>query len=240
MSRLPTSRLRRPAEYDDALLDNDPRAAQAASIQAEMSAGRELIAEVFADMPLSPNKVEGIVEARAQVAEHWGKAKHSFLLIGQTLLRLSRTLSETEFRRLRRGTERLFPFSDSVATRLRLAALKAEEWRLSVDQAPPYTLLYEISTLPLEGQQLVRERGLLRPDMKRADIVAVRAELKAHKLHAALPVLRVDALSSKATVSKREIEERRAAAIAERAELARRLAELDTEIAAFDDQLALL
>ncbi|WP_156964044.1 hypothetical protein [Muricoccus aerilatus] len=164
------------------LLAGDDRSQRAGAIIKADDVGREVVTELFAGLPLDPEKLRLLLQARTVITEEWGKAQNSALRVGQTLLHLSRTLTEDEFRRVRKGCDRLFSISDAMATKLRLAALTVEDWQLSADQAPPYTVLYEISTLPPEGQQLVRERGLMRPDVRRGEIVAVRRELKAHKI----------------------------------------------------------
>ncbi|WP_424140491.1 hypothetical protein [Roseomonas chloroacetimidivorans] len=164
------------------LTAGDDRSEQAVAIIRASDAGREIVAELFAGMDLDEAKTAAIVKARAVVLEQWGKAQAAFIRVGQTLLHLSRTLTEEEFQRVRRGSERLFPFGDSTATKLRKAAEFIEAHRIPAEQAPPYTITYEISTLAPEGQDLVRERGLLRPNVRRAEIVAIREELRAHKI----------------------------------------------------------
>ena len=117
----------------------DDRREQGAVIIQAVDSGRQIVAEVFAGMVLDEAKVSALLNARSRIIEQWGKAQHAGLVIGQTLLHLSRTLSEEEFRQVRRGSDRLFPFSDSLATKFRRAAALAEEWRIPPDRLPPYT-----------------------------------------------------------------------------------------------------
>jgi hypothetical protein len=180
-----SSRLRRPkagGAEDMDLTAGDDRSQQAAAIIRASNEGREIVAELFAGMDIEEEKTVAILKARTVVLEQWGKAQAAFIRVGQTLLHLSRTLTEEEFQQVRRGSERLFPFGDSTATKLRKAAEFIEAHRIPAEQAPPYTITYEISTLAPEGQDIIRERGLLRPNVKRAEIVAVREELRAHKI----------------------------------------------------------
>jgi hypothetical protein len=240
VSRLRSRPARGAAEAMDLMAGDDRREQGTVIIQA-VDSGRQIVAEVFAGMVLDEAKVSALLNARSRIIEQWGKAQHAGLVIGQTLLHLSRTLSEEEFRQVRRGSDRLFPFSDSLATKFRRAAALAEEWRIPPDRLPPYTALYELSTLPPEGQNIAWERGLIRPDVRQAEVVALRRELKAHKLRTP-PVLIEGAVEDvpAVTVSREAVERRHSDLLAEREQLAARLAEVDREVAALAEQLALL
>jgi hypothetical protein len=222
----------------DFMAGDDRHEAGAVIIQAK-DTGRQIVAEVFAGMVLEPAKEAAVLSARSRVIEQWGKAQHSAIVIGQTLLQLSRTLTEEEYRRVRRGSDRLFPFSDSLATKFRRAAAKAEEWRIPLDQLPPYSALYELSTLPVEGQDIARERGLIRPDLRQSEVAALRRELKAHKLSRPL-VIEVGAELPTATVSRAALARRQADLLTEREGVAARLAEIDREVKLLAEQLELL
>src|SRR3712207_593946 len=222
------------------LMAGDERREQGAVVIQAVNSGRQIVAELFSGMVLDETKVSALLTARSRIMEQWGKAQHAGLVIGQTLLHLSRTLSDEEFRRVRRGSDRLFPFSDSLATKFRKAAALAEEWCIPLNQMPPYTALYEISTLPPEGKDIARERGLIRPDVRQAEVTALRRELKAHKLRTP-PVVIAGVLEARiATVSREAMERRRADLLTEREGLAARLAEIDQEVAALAERLVLL
>ncbi|TPG40973.1 hypothetical protein EAH89_28845 [Roseomonas nepalensis] len=210
------------------LMANDKRSERAATLIRADDAGRAIVADLFADQPLDEAKTATLLQTRAVVAEEWGKAQNAALKVGQALLHLSQTLSADEFRRVRRGSERLFPFSDAMATKLRLAALTMADWRLSVDEAPPYTVLYEISTLPPEGWDIVRERGLMRPDVRRGEIVAVRRELKQHKITGPVVIEgHAEPGEGTPTVSRADL-------LRERERLVSALANIDAQIALMD------
>ncbi len=179
-TKLRVSKLVRGGAADMDLTADDNRAEQAGAVIATTDSGRQVVAEMFGDLDAS--KQAEIVKARGEILEDWGRLRHAALQVGRSLLHLSRILSEDEFRRVRRGSERLFPFSDSVATQLRMAAQLAETWSIPADQAPPYTILYDISRLSEAGQELVRARGLIRPDVRRIEIAAIRSEVKAGKM----------------------------------------------------------
>jgi hypothetical protein len=236
VSKLPSLKKRAGAE-DMNLLAGDDRRNQGKALAAVSDAGRDIVADIFSGLRISEENLRKVVEARTRIHDQWGKAQIAALLIGRTLLDLSRTLSPDEYLALRQGSERLFPFSDSVATKLRRAAEFAENLRIPLDRSPSYTLLYEISTMPLEGQDLIKERGLLRADVTRAEIVAVKAELRKHKV----PRILIEYASEpSATVSLVNIETRRNALLAERESVAARLTELDQKIADLNGQLEVL
>ncbi|MCI0755559.1 hypothetical protein [Teichococcus vastitatis] len=236
MSKLPSLKKQASAE-DMNLLAGDDRRNQGKALAAVSDAGRDIVADIFSGLRVSEDTLRKVVEARTRILDQWGKAQVAALLIGRTLLDLSRTLSPDEYLALRKDSERLFPFSDSVATKLRRAAELAEDLRIPLERSPSYTLLYEISTMPPEGQDLIKERGLLRADVTRAEIVAVKAELRKHKI----PRLLIEHASEPtATVSLVEIETRRNALLRERESVAAQLAELDQEIADLNAQLEVL
>lgn len=224
------------------LTAGDDRREQAVAIKQAEAEGRAIIGEVFAGSPLDDAKARLLLDARTTVIDQWGKASAAALRIGQVLLDLSEKLSEDEFRAVRRGSDRLFPFSDSVATKLRLAAYQAQQWRIPADQSPPYTLMYEISTLPPEGQDLALQRGLVRPDVKRAEIVAIRQELRRHKVSGPVPTIIEAEFEEQvpSVVTRDDLERRQQSLAAEQDGLRQRLAEIETEMTDVARQLRAL
>lgn len=237
MSRLPGLKRRSAGAASMDLLAGDDRREQGKVLAALSSSGLDIVSEVFAGLNVSDVTLRTVVEARTRIHDQWGKAQTAALIIGKTLLDLSRTLGPDEYMALRKGSERIFPFSDSVATKLRRAAELAEALRLPLDKAPSYTLLYEISTMPHEGQEIVKARGLLRADVTRSEILAVKAELRQHKIPRAF-IEHVSAEHSK--LNKADVESKRNKLISERKELADRIVELDQQILELTEQLRLL
>jgi hypothetical protein len=224
------------------LMAGDDRSEQARALRRVEEAGREIVEDLFAGLETDETKISEVLKARSLIYDHWAKIGTASIFIGKTLLHLSRTLSEEEFRRLRRGSERIFPFSDSVATKLRMAAAKAEEWKIPAERLPPYSIVYEICILPPEGQELVRQRGLLRPDVRRADIIAVRHELKAASQRLAAPLV-IDEAGNETeraamTLSRTDIERLRRELLDERTKLAARIAEIDVQLGALPAAVA--
>lgn len=215
----------------------DDRREQGKILAALSDVSREIVADVFDGLKVSEATVRTVVDARTRIHDQWGKAQTAALVIGKTLLDLSRTLTADEYMAVRRGTDRLFPFSDSVATKLRRAAELAEDLRLPLEQSPSYTLLYEISTMPPAGQDLVKARGLLRSDVTRAEILAVKAEIRRHKVSWAIVERNCEII---AKVSFDDISRRKNSLVAEREAVAAKLAELDQQIADLTEQLRIL
>src|SRR5918997_5231871 len=76
-------------------------------------------------------------------------------------------------------TGRPLPFSPRTAFQIRAAATAVASGRLPVEQLPPnYTTIYYLSTLPDAALEQARESGLLRPDVRRSEVVAFKKRLQ--------------------------------------------------------------
>lgn len=215
----------------------DQRSEQAASVLQVHNTGRQIVQEVFGD-GLTAEKTDAVLTARSRIADQWGKAKHAALLIGQTLLALSRTLTEEEYRRLLTGSDRLFEFSGARATKFRRAAELAEELRMPPERLPGYTTLYDLACLGSEGIALAKERNLIRPQLRRQDIVALRQELRTYRIRAAPSVLE-EAETSPGRIDCEAIQRQYDALATERAELVERLQQVEAEMSVLEGRLRL-
>lgn len=173
------------AEDDPAteVLAADPRAAELRSLGAEDPAALAAIREVFAGtgLPDDQEKVRRILRTRSEIQREWGDARDSFLAIGRALIALEQILTKAEFARLRHGTERLFPFSDATATQLRQIARAVDGGRIPADACPgSYGTAYQITLLTEPQLRVARERGLIRPDITRREIMQLRREVPAN------------------------------------------------------------
>jgi hypothetical protein len=160
----------------------DARAAELRSLGAEDPAALQAIGEVFAGTGLTDDqeKVRRILRTRSEVQREWGDARDSFLAIGRALIALENELTKAEFARLRHGTERLFPFSDATATQLRQIARAVDGGRIPADACPgSYGTAYQITLLTEPQLCVARDRGLLRPDVTRREIMQLRREVPA-------------------------------------------------------------
>ncbi len=216
----------------------DKRSEQAASVLQVRDLGRQIVQDVFGD-GLSQEKTDAVLTARSRIADQWGKAKHAALLIGQTLLGLSRTLTEEEYRRLLTGSDRLFEFSGALATKFRRAAELAEQLRMPPERLPGYTTLYDLACLGPEGIALARERNLIRPQLRRQDIVALRQELRTYRILAVPPATEEPGASS-SRIDREAIQQQYDALAAERAKLVERLQQVQAEMSVLEGRLRLV
>jgi hypothetical protein len=213
------------ADTHTAILDS--RAAELRSLGAEDPAVLEAIREVFAGTSLPDNheKVRRILRTRSEIQKEWGDARDSFLAIGRALVSLENELTKVEFTRLRQGSDRLFPFSDATATQLRQIARAVDSGRLPAEACPgSYGTAYQITLLTELQLRLARERGLIRPDVTRREIMQLRREVVADDLKSPPPG-RVD--RARLREERTRLAERRARFAEELASLERRIAQLD-------------
>jgi hypothetical protein len=205
----------------------DPRAAELSSLGAQDPVALEAIREVFAGtgLPEDKEKVRRILRARSEIQKEWGDARDSFLAIGRALIALENELTKTEFARLRRGTERLFPFSDATATQLRQIARAVDGGRIPAEACPgSYGTAYQITLLTEPQFRVALERGLIRPDVTRREIMQLRREVQADGAEPSPPG-RLD--RARLREERARLAERRARLAEELVIVERRIAQLD-------------
>ncbi len=130
------------------------------------------------DLVHDREKLNYIASLRASVGVEWQRAGKAFLRIGRLLLEAERKLSKAEYDSLIEGSGRLLPFGRTVAVQLRRVAQAVDSRRLPEDRCPSaYSVAYSLVTLPDEHLRLADERNLIRPDVRREEIKAFRAEL---------------------------------------------------------------
>ena len=155
--------------------------ARARIVDAEVMAA---VQEVFACTPLleDEQRVGALLAARAEINGAWGVAAKGFVMVGKRLRELDRLLSTEEREALKEGTERLFPFSKSVASKLRAVAKAVDEGVFSLEACPAsYSAAYEITLLEPPLFEEARQRGLVSPRATRASLVAFRKERAVHE-----------------------------------------------------------
>jgi hypothetical protein len=122
-----------------------------------------------------PKRPEEYVEAIAQL---WGRAQSAFLDIGRLLIRAKERLPHGEYLS---AVESQLPFSGRTAYQLREAA----RWALEMDrrnvfplQRLPgsYSTIYMLSTFDPPLLDAAEADGLVRPNLRRAELVAWRRE----------------------------------------------------------------
>ena len=144
------------------------------------------------DVPPAPVLVEG--DARVQALEAvrrepqradeyvaeinrlWGRAQSAFLDIGKLLIRAKETLPHGEYVA---AVEAQLPFGARTAYQLREAA----RWALEMDRTAAiplarlpgsYSTIYLLSTLDTPVLQAAEQVGLIRPELRRAELIAWR------------------------------------------------------------------
>ncbi len=140
----------------------------------------------------------------------WQRAQATFLTIGKYLNLAKQQLPHGEFNAM---IERDLPFSPRTAFQIRAATLAIESGRLPAEQLPHnYTTIYYLSTLPDDALEQAKQSGLLRPNLRRSEVVAFKKKILG------------------------EVE----SGIEQRDATAQRLAELRRQKAAIEEEIALL
>jgi hypothetical protein len=112
------------------------------------------------------------------ISHLWGKAQAAFLDIGRLLIRAKETLPHGEYTA---AVEARLPFSSRTAYQLR----EATRWVLEIQQrkALPldrlpgsYTTIYLLSTFDPRTFEAAESEGLVRPNLRRAELIAWKRE----------------------------------------------------------------
>jgi hypothetical protein len=219
------------------LLTEDPEVEGAPPPDARAMAMRRLgeaeeealaaIRDVFVGTSLMQDraKVSRILQVRAEIQKEWSDARDSFLAIGRALLSLEDSLTRTEWQRLRQGSERLFPFSEATATQFRQIARAVDSGRLPREQCPgSYGTAYQITLLSDVQLQEAQQRGLIRPDVTRKEIMLLRRETRP------LP----DIKPPKGRIDRAALREERRRLMERREALAASLAQVETRLKQID------
>jgi hypothetical protein len=140
----------------------------------------DALSDVFAGTGLLDDqaRVAKVLEARREVEASWTRAAKSFIEAGKALLRLDEALtSPAEKAALKTGCERLFPFSDPIASQLRAVARAVEAGLLTPDTCPAsYSVAYQLCVMEEGEFAEAKRRGLVSPSSTRAAIIAFRRE----------------------------------------------------------------
>jgi hypothetical protein len=157
----------------------------------------DTITEVFAGTGLlqAERKVKALLDARRAVMSAWDRAGRSYLEIGRALNTLDAQLHRKEEKlRLKAHFDRLFPFSDSIASQLRRVAEMVDTGRVSEQVLPgSYSAAYQIALLDPEELEVARETGLIRPNTSRAAVIAFRKARLASSAQVDLGALEAEA-----------------------------------------------
>jgi hypothetical protein len=120
-----------------------------------------------------PSTAEDYVQ---RIAALWGRAQSAFLDIGRLLIRAKETLPHGEYMT---AVEQRLPFASRTAYQLREAARWAIEMdrrkTIPLDRLPgSYSTIYLLSTLDPTALEAAEGEGLIRPELRRAELLAWR------------------------------------------------------------------
>ena len=122
-----------------------------------------------------PRSPSDYVEAIEQL---WAKAQSAFLDIGRLLLRAKEELPHGDYMA---AVEQRLPFASRTAYQLREAARWALEMdrrkTITIDRLPgSYSTIYLLSTLDQPTLEAADAEGLVRPELRRAELIAWRRQ----------------------------------------------------------------
>ncbi|MFC0389160.1 hypothetical protein [Muricoccus vinaceus] len=166
----------------DAVTDTvaDSRPAQLEKLMVVPGEVLDAIKEVFAGTRVAADHdlVGAVLEARRAVGQAWGRAGQATVEIGRALNALDERLHGREERaRLKAGFEKLFPFSDPVASQFRRVAEAVDSGRFTASDLPgSYSAAYQLALLAKDELEEARRRGLVAPHTTRAAVLAFRRE----------------------------------------------------------------
>jgi hypothetical protein len=179
--RISRAKLRAIEGDNESEVTEDRRSRELTTLALPPDAAMQAIREVFGGtgLPRNAEKVRMLLSIRAEVHSEWQSARNSFLAIGRALVAAEEMLTPQEARRLRDGTERLFPFSKTIASQLRQVARAVDSGRLPEQDCPgAYSVAYQITLLNDPELDIARDRGLIRPDVTRSEVITFRHEMQ--------------------------------------------------------------
>lgn len=108
----------------------------------------------------------------SEISRLWSRAQGAFLEIGRLLIRAKDTLPHGEYVA---AVEAELPFSSRTAYQLREAARWAMGGTVPMERLPgSYSTIYLLSTLEPPILQAAEKEGLIRPELKRAELIEWR------------------------------------------------------------------
>ncbi len=167
-----------------------------------------------------------IGDLRTQVTANWQAANRHFVQIGMLILDAEHALPKALYERLL-TSDRVFPFGPSVTTMLVQIARAIRDRRLTEDSLPTtYTVAYQVAAMKPEVLALAKERGLVRPDATKAELIEFKRQLRMDSIRPEAPRLNPAKLTRDLAKIDRKLEVLRAEVAsleAEKAEKARLL-----------------
>lgn len=111
-----------------------------------------------------------------EIGHLWRRAQDDFVIIGRRLNEAKEALEHGQFMAMLSAD---LPFSYAVANKLMKVSAAIDSRLLPVERLPPsYATLYEVLTLTPDERQQALQQNVLRPDMRRQDLVAFKRRLR--------------------------------------------------------------
>jgi hypothetical protein len=111
-----------------------------------------------------------------EISKLWADVQHRFVQIGRYLTQAKQALPHGEYLEM---IERDLPFSRFVAHQLRAVAEAIDTGVVPVERLPNnYSTIYQVVTLSPEERTQALETNIIRPEMRRADLVEFKRRLR--------------------------------------------------------------
>lgn len=108
----------------------------------------------------------------SEISRLWKEATDKFYVIGRYLINAKEILPYGEYDAM---IKRELPFSPDAGRRIVLATKAVDSGSLPRDRLPnSYSIVYELSTLSEEDLRVAEQQGLIRPDLKRNEIISFK------------------------------------------------------------------
>jgi hypothetical protein len=111
----------------------------------------------------------------AEISRLWNEAHDKFLAIGRYLIQAKQALPHGDYQPM---IQRDLPFTPATARMIVTATQAIDSGRLPVDRVPHcYSTVYLLTTLSDEERTAAEQQGLIRPDVRRQEIVSFKRDL---------------------------------------------------------------
>lgn len=115
-----------------------------------------------------------------EITRLWGEANQKFLAIGRHLIEAKQKLPHGEYQAM---VNRELPFGTSTARQIVLATQGYDSGMFPKDRLPnSYSVTYLLTTLSDEERETAYKQGLIRPDVRRSEVMAFKQSLAASKV----------------------------------------------------------
>jgi hypothetical protein len=133
-------------------------------------------AERMQSVAIAATELETKAEYVLEIGRLWSQAQDRFLQIGNYLVFAKKKLKHGEYERMISDE---LPFQRSVAHALKAVAEAVRDERLFKDELPnSYSTAYLLTSLPDDGIEEARTRGLVGPDVRRSRVAEFCREFR--------------------------------------------------------------